>query len=122
VLGEIVVTSEKLSWLIKAGEAADKPSQIGAGGMVRELFRSLPTRLRMCCGALVFCGCKRPSETACTLLGTACVLPQAFYKSARVEFIPVGVVGAIVPWKWPFHNWINIIICCCCSRCRCRLL
>jgi acyl-CoA reductase-like NAD-dependent aldehyde dehydrogenase len=37
------------------------------------------------------------------------LLPQAFYKSARVEFIPVGVVGAIVPWNWPFHNIINPI-------------
>lgn len=34
---------------------------------------------------------------------------QAFYKSARVEYIPVGVVGAIVPWNWPFHNIINPI-------------
>uniref|UniRef100_A0A383W8G7 Aldehyde dehydrogenase domain-containing protein n=1 Tax=Tetradesmus obliquus TaxID=3088 RepID=A0A383W8G7_TETOB len=66
VLGEIVVTAEKLSWLIKEGEAALKPSQRGAGVM-------------------------------------------AFYKSARVEFIPVGVVGAIVPWNWPFHNIINPI-------------
>lgn len=34
---------------------------------------------------------------------------QAFYKSARVEYVPVGVVGAIVPWNWPFHNIINPI-------------
>lgn len=34
---------------------------------------------------------------------------QAFYKSARVEWVPVGVVGAIVPWNWPFHNIINPI-------------
>ena len=25
---------------------------------------------------------------------------MAFYKSPRVEFHPVGVVGAIVPWNW----------------------
>lgn len=35
--------------------------------------------------------------------------PQAFYKAARVEWVPVGVVGAIVPWNWPFHNIINPI-------------
>jgi hypothetical protein len=34
VLGEIVVTAEKLSWLIKEGEGALKPSQRGAGVMV----------------------------------------------------------------------------------------
>jgi hypothetical protein len=30
-----------------------------------------------------------------------------FYKSARVEYHPVGVVGAIVPWNYPFHNIFN---------------
>lgn len=30
-----------------------------------------------------------------------------FYKSARVEYHPVGVVGAIVPWNYPFHNVFN---------------
>lgn len=32
---------------------------------------------------------------------------QMFYKSARVEYVPVGVVGAIVPWNYPFHNIFN---------------
>ena len=27
-----------------------------------------------------------------------------FYKNARVEYHPVGVMGAIVPWNYPFHN------------------
>jgi hypothetical protein len=35
VLGEIIVTAEKLQWLIKEGEAALKPSKRGAGVMVR---------------------------------------------------------------------------------------
>ena len=30
-----------------------------------------------------------------------------FYKHARVEYHPVGVVGAIVPWNYPFHNIFN---------------
>lgn len=30
-----------------------------------------------------------------------------FYKSARVEYHPVGVVGAIVPWNYPVHNVLN---------------
>jgi len=30
-----------------------------------------------------------------------------FYKAARVEYHPVGVVGAIVPWNYPFHNVLN---------------
>eukprot|EP00775_Hariotina_reticulata_P003897 gene3897-4151_t len=36
VLGEIIVTVEKLSWLIKEGEAVLKPSKRGAGVMVSE--------------------------------------------------------------------------------------
>ncbi|KAI8471381.1 MAG: Aldehyde/histidinol dehydrogenase [Monoraphidium minutum] len=66
VLGEIIVTAEKLRWLISEGEAALKPEARSAGLM-------------------------------------------AFYKAARVEYVPVGVVGAIVPWNWPFHNVINPI-------------
>jgi len=30
-----------------------------------------------------------------------------FYKAAHVEYHPVGVVGAIVPWNYPFHNVFN---------------
>mmetsp|Transcript_22471 Transcript_22471/g.67436 ORF Transcript_22471/g.67436 Transcript_22471/m.67436 type:complete len:599 (+) Transcript_22471:233-2029(+) len=30
-----------------------------------------------------------------------------FTKSVRVEYRPVGVVGAIVPWNYPFHNVFN---------------
>ncbi|CAM6124684.1 unnamed protein product [Calypogeia fissa] len=29
------------------------------------------------------------------------------YKSARVEYHPLGVIGAIVPWNYPFHNVFN---------------
>eukprot|EP00210_Caulerpa_lentillifera_P007017 g6711.t1 len=32
-----------------------------------------------------------------------------FYKRPRVEFVPVGVVAAIVPWNYPFHNILNPI-------------
>lgn len=36
-----------------------------------------------------------------------CHALQMFYKKARVEYHPVGVVGAIVPWNYPFHNVLN---------------
>lgn len=32
---------------------------------------------------------------------------QMPYKIARVEYHPVGVVGAIVPFNYPFHNVFN---------------
>jgi hypothetical protein len=35
---------------------------------------------------------------------------QMFYKSCTVEYIPVGVVGTIVPWNYPFHNVFNPLL------------
>lgn len=29
------------------------------------------------------------------------------HKTARVEYHPMGVIGAIVPWNYPFHNIFN---------------
>jgi acyl-CoA reductase-like NAD-dependent aldehyde dehydrogenase len=29
------------------------------------------------------------------------------HKSNRVEYHPLGVIGAIVPWNYPFHNIFN---------------
>jgi acyl-CoA reductase-like NAD-dependent aldehyde dehydrogenase len=65
VMGEIIVTCEKLRWLCTAeAEGALRPERRSAGRM-------------------------------------------AFYKRAQVEFVPYGVIAAIVPWNWPFHNLIN---------------
>lgn len=33
-----------------------------------------------------------------------------FYKRARVEFVPLGVVAAVVPWNYPFHNVFNPLL------------
>lgn len=33
-----------------------------------------------------------------------------FYKKCRVEHVPVGVVGTIVPWNYPFHNIFNPLL------------
>eukprot|EP00441_Pelagodinium_beii_P036691 CAMPEP_0197626216 /NCGR_PEP_ID=MMETSP1338-20131121/5285_1 /TAXON_ID=43686 ORGANISM="Pelagodinium beii, Strain RCC1491" /NCGR_SAMPLE_ID=MMETSP1338 /ASSEMBLY_ACC=CAM_ASM_000754 /LENGTH=631 /DNA_ID=CAMNT_0043196739 /DNA_START=30 /DNA_END=1925 /DNA_ORIENTATION=+ len=32
------------------------------------------------------------------------------HKTSRLEWVPVGVVGAIVPWNYPFHNLFNPLI------------
>ena len=32
------------------------------------------------------------------------------YKHARVEYVPLGVLGAIIPWNYPFHNMLGQVI------------
>lgn len=32
------------------------------------------------------------------------------HKTSRVEFHPLGVVGAIVSWNYPFHNLFNPVL------------
>ncbi|MBL9106806.1 MAG: aldehyde dehydrogenase family protein [Myxococcales bacterium] len=32
------------------------------------------------------------------------------HKSARVEYIPLGVIGVIAPWNFPFHNFFCPVI------------
>lgn len=47
--------------------------------------------------------------------GEACLAPESrdaplllsFTKSARVEWYPMGVIGIIVPWNYPFHNVVS---------------
>lgn len=29
------------------------------------------------------------------------------HKTSKVEFYPLGVIGAIVSWNYPFHNILN---------------
>ena len=65
--GEILVTLEKIKWLLRDGERWLKPEKRSAGLMM-------------------------------------------FYKTARVEYHPVGVMGAIVPWNYPFHNVFNPLL------------
>ena len=31
-------------------------------------------------------------------------------KYARVEYVPMGVLAAIIPWNYPFHNMFGQII------------
>ncbi|CAB1116703.1 ALDH [Ectocarpus sp. CCAP 1310/34] len=36
--------------------------------------------------------------------------PLVFYKKAYVEYMPLGVIGVIAPWNYPFHNVYNHIV------------
>lgn len=62
--GELIVTCEKMHWLMAEGEHWLRPESRSPGRMM-------------------------------------------FYKKARVEYHPLGVVGAIVPFNYPFHNIFN---------------
>jgi acyl-CoA reductase-like NAD-dependent aldehyde dehydrogenase len=64
LIGEVLVTCEKLSWLASSGEQYLVPEKRDTGRMM-------------------------------------------MMKKVRVEFVPLGVIGAIVPWNYPFHNVFN---------------
>lgn len=68
-MGEIMVTLEKINWVLKHGENALKPS-------------------------------KRPGPFSLLMS----------YKAAEVRYEPLGVVGALVSWNYPFHNMLGPII------------
>jgi acyl-CoA reductase-like NAD-dependent aldehyde dehydrogenase len=64
LIGEVLVTCEKLAWLASQGEQYLVPEYRDTGRMM-------------------------------------------FLKKVHVEYIPLGVIGAIVPWNYPFHNVFN---------------
>lgn len=64
LIGEVLVTCEKLNWLASSGEQYLVPEKRETGRMM-------------------------------------------MMKKVRVEFVPLGVIGAIVPWNYPFHNVFN---------------
>jgi len=64
LIGEVLVTCEKLAWLADCGEEYLLPEARASGRMM-------------------------------------------IMKDVRVEYIPLGVIGAIVPWNYPFHNVFN---------------
>jgi acyl-CoA reductase-like NAD-dependent aldehyde dehydrogenase len=64
IIGELLVTCEKLTWLANSGEQY----------LSRE-YRETGRMMMM--------------------------------KKVYVEYVPLGVIGAIVPWNYPFHNVFN---------------
>eukprot|EP00898_Chlorokybus_atmophyticus_P003792 jgi/Chlat1/4413/Chrsp29S04549 len=66
-LGEILVTCEKIRWLLAEGERWLQPERRSVGAMM-------------------------------------------LHKVASVEYHPLGVIGAIVPWNYPFHNIMNPLL------------
>lgn len=64
LIGEVLVTCEKLAWLASSGEQYLVPEYRDTGRMM-------------------------------------------MMKKVHVEFVPLGVIGAIVPWNYPFHNVFN---------------
>ncbi|RYH14443.1 aldehyde dehydrogenase family protein [archaeon] len=64
LIGEVLVTCEKLIWLANSGEQWLLPEYRESGRMM-------------------------------------------MLKQVHVEYVPLGVIGAIVPWNYPFHNVFN---------------
>ena len=38
------------------------------------------------------------------------VNPMMMHKSAYVQYVPLGVLGIIAPWNYPFHNMLNHVL------------
>lgn len=38
------------------------------------------------------------------------VNPMMLHKRATVEYVPLGVLGIIAPWNYPFHNLLNHVL------------
>ncbi|KAL7548375.1 hypothetical protein ACHAWF_011668 [Thalassiosira exigua] len=38
------------------------------------------------------------------------VNPMMVHKTAHVEYVPLGVLGIIAPWNYPFHNMLNHVL------------
>lgn len=68
-MGEIMVTLEKINWILEHGEGILSPSS-------------------------------RPGPSSMLMK----------YKKAEVWYEPLGVVGAVVSWNYPFHNLMGPII------------
>ncbi|ODV86488.1 hypothetical protein CANARDRAFT_196441 [[Candida] arabinofermentans NRRL YB-2248] len=68
-MGEIMVTLEKINWLLANGESA-----------LNDSVRPGPASMFM------------------------------KYKKAEVHYEPLGVVGALVSWNYPFHNMLGPIV------------
>jgi acyl-CoA reductase-like NAD-dependent aldehyde dehydrogenase len=64
IIGEVLVTCEKLAWLIDSGEQYLSPEYRSTGRMM-------------------------------------------IMKKVHVQYVPLGVIAAIVPWNYPFHNVFN---------------
>jgi len=64
LIGEVLVTCEKLVWLASSGEK-----------YLRDEYRDTGRMMML--------------------------------KKVHVEYVPLGVIGAIVPWNYPFHNVFN---------------
>ncbi|KAH7573478.1 hypothetical protein JRO89_XS03G0156100 [Xanthoceras sorbifolium] len=92
-LGEIMTTCEKITWLLSEGEKWLKPE-----------YRSLVLVLLKAHFARFF-----EFRTLCLIDYIDCRSSgrSMIHKKAKVEFHPLGVIGAIVSWNYPFHNIFN---------------
>ncbi|KAF9619816.1 hypothetical protein IFM89_009567 [Coptis chinensis] len=88
-LGEIMTTCEKLTWLLAEGERWLKPEY---RFLLEKQVKERVKRARNLSSG----GLSRRSSGRSML-----------HKKSRVEFHPLGVIGAIVSWNYPFHNIFN---------------
>ena len=117
--GEVMVTCEKLWWLIKHGERWLRPESRAAGIMVRRTACTesdcLTRVARMLSYGRFRLDAYEPSCKSCP-----CMVMQMFYKKAWVEYHPLGVVrdspvcpGAAAPSLASMHSLVPVALFAC---------
>lgn len=108
--GEVLTTCEKITWTLANGENALKPESRGVGMLT--IHKTAQVRL-----LLLFCIPDLARSPSLLSLRSRFQFLSLFLSyvgahangasSLQVEYQPMGVLGAIIPWNYPFHNMLG---------------
>eukprot|EP00429_Kryptoperidinium_foliaceum_P008576 CAMPEP_0176024844 /NCGR_PEP_ID=MMETSP0120_2-20121206/12146_1 /TAXON_ID=160619 /ORGANISM="Kryptoperidinium foliaceum, Strain CCMP 1326" /LENGTH=635 /DNA_ID=CAMNT_0017358025 /DNA_START=1 /DNA_END=1908 /DNA_ORIENTATION=- len=131
-LGEMPATSaDDVRKMVARARVAQKKWAESSFAQRRQLLRTIQRYILENSDAIATVACRESGKTVIdamvgeitvtleklrwtTVYGEQYLLPEYrdsglmnMHKTSRVEWVPVGVVGAIVPWNYPFHNVFN---------------
>lgn len=134
-LGEVAAHSaEDVRKMVDRGRAAQKEWAKSTFAQRRQLLRVLQRFILENAETIATVACRESGKTLIDAMvgeltvtleklrwtsasGEKYLLPEYrdsgvmnMHKTSRVEWVPVGVVGAIVPWNYPCHNVFNPLI------------
>lgn len=97
------VLSDIMDFIVSHQEQICKYSQLDTGKTRMEAYYG---EVMTSCEKLRYIMCEGEKALAPQKRSPPLLL---FLKSARVEYHPVGVVGIIIPWNYPFHNVLSAV-------------